>query len=99
METIDFWLNNFVFPRDTAMYPFRISKSAFDIAHREAVGFSGTKDMRLLHPIQMRQNEPDDNVLLGTDGKMLNLIMKKSNYESLHGNEEIWKGLLDMAIL
>ncbi len=100
METIDFWLNNFVFPTDTAQYPYRIMMSSFNIAHERAIGFSGTRDMRFLLPLPMCQKEPDSRELEATDGKMLAMMLSKSEYTPIKTkpDQPLWQTLLDMVV-
>ena len=52
-------------------------KTSFDLSHNKAVGFSVTKDMRLLDPLGLSQNKPQSMELLATDGKMIDLILKQ----------------------
>jgi hypothetical protein len=104
-EVVNFWLNFHVFTTDTAQYPKRISSSAFDLAEgSHTVGFSGTKDNHRLLPLQVKQFEPDIPSLIGTNGKMLDLILKKTvsfevlNLKNLTPKNKIGHLLLDFAI-
>ncbi|KAJ3312282.1 hypothetical protein HDU76_002913 [Blyttiomyces sp. JEL0837] len=76
-STIDFWLDTCVFPIDTQQYPFRLSASAWDLANTGCViGFSGTNETKLLLPLQVKQNDPDVDLIKGTNGYMIDCLMK-----------------------
>ena len=109
IKTINFWLNNCVFPVETAQFPYRLEATAWDVAHNSTnrvAGFSGTNDDRLIMPSSLKWVMPSlqwaDQVelsLLATDGKMLQLLAK-SNFESLQINDERmkWKIVLDAVL-
>jgi hypothetical protein len=96
--TVGFWLMSHVFCEEMIQFPFRIEATAWDLAqspHRMVMGFSGTKDNRLLFPTQLtflaptqgggRFNESLSQELLGTDGKMIHLIGTQATYHQLFG--------------
>ena len=86
MLTINFWLNNCVLPSETLQYPHSLVATSWHLAanaRREVAGFSGTKDSELLLPLAVRQTEPGDAVLRGTDGKMLQCILDNSAFLAL----------------
>ena len=101
MACINYFLNKCVFPFDTAQYPSRLCKSAWDIPSKgSTVGFSGTKDNHYCLPRSVYQNEPEDVSLNGTDGQMLYLVMTQTiGYETLSGNSILWQQLLFFAII
>lgn len=104
METINFFLNTIVFPRETQQYPQRFTRSAWHLAANEdaIVGFSGTNDNQLLLPLSVTQREPDDAELRATNGKMLNLILKASNgcevVTANDGKAPGWQLVLEYAL-
>ncbi|POM69331.1 Hypothetical protein PHPALM_14391 [Phytophthora palmivora] len=77
METINFFLNTCVFPTDTQLYPQRLSRTAWNLAAgNNSIGFSGTNDNHRLLPLSVKQHEPDEPSLLGTNGKMIDKIVR-----------------------
>jgi hypothetical protein len=103
MHTINFWLNECVFPTETMQYPHRLVATAWNLADNAkhmVAGFSGTKDLELLMPLQVRPVRPTDPVLLATDGKMLALLLKHASYatfERAH-EKELWESFLDYIV-
>ena len=86
-RTINFWLNNCVFPVEMQQYPQRISSNAWHLAHNKdncVVGFSGTNDNHRLLPLQVRQyfaaegDSSDLRDLFATNGKMLDVIVENT---------------------
>eukprot|EP01036_Dinobryon_divergens_P022332 gene22332-30577_t len=84
METINYWLAFVVFPKDTRQYPERMSVNGWHLcsnADVAPVGFSGTNDNKMLLPLQVKQIDiPERKDLLGTNGKMMTLIIKNTRY-------------------
>lgn len=81
METINFWLDKCVMPKETMQFPYKICANAFHLAENQehkVVGFSGTKDTELLLPVQLQQAEPDLDSIRATDGKMIDVILKQT---------------------
>ncbi|KAJ3323645.1 hypothetical protein HDU76_013577 [Blyttiomyces sp. JEL0837] len=103
METINFWLRNCVFPTDTKQFPGRISASPWDLAATVGTGFSGTNDNSLLYPQQVRQNDPKIDIVLGTNGYMLDRLlqhpMRCEVLSSTTESKDVWKALLDFCIV
>eukprot|EP01051_Picozoa_sp_SAG22_P001908 SAG22_NODE_79_length_21845_cov_17.798538_10_plen_1328_part_00 len=100
MEAINFWLSYCVFEVETMQYPQRLLATPWHLAdnsRKRVVGFSGTNDTRRLYPLQVEQRETDDPDLLGTNGKMLDIILRQP-YKSLESNEDAWKQLFDMSV-
>ena len=95
--TVDYFLNNIVFPDETQQFPYRLEATAWDLASNrtnEITGFSGTNDMRLLYPGRLSmvglssQNASETEVrarreLEGTDGKMIEMIIARASYVSV----------------
>lgn len=81
MATINFWLNTCVFPRETMQFCKRLTANAFDLAENinGVIGFSGTKDKRLLLPVQVRQAVPQSECIKATDGKMAELVLQNDS--------------------
>ncbi|KAG2919831.1 hypothetical protein PC129_g4071 [Phytophthora cactorum] len=104
METINFFLNTDVFPKDTQQYPQRLSRTAWGIAAGgNNIGFSGTNDNHRLLPLSVTQLEPVYPLLLGTNGDMLHKIMQESHgYEvvgpSLERSQVPWQSVLLYAL-
>ncbi|KAF1773425.1 Protein of unknown function DUF3645 [Phytophthora cactorum] len=104
METINFFLNTDVFPKDTQQYPQRLSRTAWNIAAGgNNIGFSGTSDNHRLLPLSVTQLEPVYPLLLGTNGDMLHKIMQESHgYEvvgpSLDSSPVPWQSVLLYAL-
>ena len=89
IATIGCWLER-VFQLECMQYPEKLSACAWDLVNNPQVqcrGFSGTNDKKLLLPLQVHshQVEKDDEprVLGGTNGKMLDLLLKCSIYVNL----------------
>ena len=102
MKMINFWLNYCVFPKETMQFPYQLQATAWDIAHNfrnQVAGFSGTNDEKLLMPSSLEWTQPNDDQLLGTDGKMLHLL-QKSDLEciSTKRGRTQWKVVLDAVI-
>ena len=80
MSLIDFWLNYCVFPLDTKQFPQRMTANSWHVAENlragAVVGFSGTNDNHRLLPLQVRQAKLDEPSLEGTNGRMLDLVLR-----------------------
>lgn len=89
-HTVGFFLQNHVFCDEMLQFPSRIEATAWNLAQsgsQQVMGFSGTKDNKLLFPTQLQFTHPK-NVgpgleLLGTDGKMIQLIQSQASYHQL----------------
>ncbi|KAI9339555.1 hypothetical protein DFJ73DRAFT_948089 [Zopfochytrium polystomum] len=78
-ETVNFWLQSCVFPRDTTQYKKRIAATAWDLASsKHCSGFSGTNDSYPLLPLQVEQNDPKIDLIIGTNGLMLDRILRET---------------------
>ena len=103
-ETINFWLNMFVFPRNLDHYPQRLVATPWHLAFNKddcCVGFSGTNDNHLVLPLQLQQYLPWETEhsiwrkLLSTNGKMLYVVITKtSSCEELGAHGRIYEMLL-----
>jgi hypothetical protein len=97
MCTVNFWLNNCVFPIETVQYPHKIVATPWDLANNpqgQCMGFSGTDDNRLLLPLQVHQHRVEDSQeLRATNGMMLACILENPEYIDLPGGtvEAPWK--------
>ena len=101
MRTINFWLTTCVLPRETKQFPKKIMANAWDLtaANARVVGFSGTKDTKLLLPAGVTQVVPDDATLAATDGKMLDVILgQPGTVHVLTTEKPQWTAVLDFAI-
>ena len=77
---INFWLNKFVFPKETRQFPFKIVASAWDLAKDQSEpvrGFSGTKDSCRLLPLGTKLSSLPQ--LESTDGDVLARVTAKEN--------------------
>ncbi|KAJ3130146.1 hypothetical protein HK100_008218 [Physocladia obscura] len=97
---VNFWLEFCVYPTDTKLYSERICASAWDLAAApKVVGFSGTNDDQYLLPGQVRQTDPDDLVLMGTNGLMLDKILSTViSYRVLNPNSQLFPELADICV-
>lgn len=78
--TINFWLNKFLFPKETRQFPFKLVSSAWDLAKDQSEpmrGFSGTKDSCRLLPLGTELGSLPQ--LEGTDGNVLAHVTAKEN--------------------
>uniref|UniRef100_M4C5Y2 ubiquitinyl hydrolase 1 n=1 Tax=Hyaloperonospora arabidopsidis (strain Emoy2) TaxID=559515 RepID=M4C5Y2_HYAAE len=94
MEAINFYLNTCVFPNDTQQYPQRLSRTAWNLAARDStIAFSGTNDNHRLLPLSVTQQEPNEPSLLGTNGKMIDKIIRVTHsYKVI--NPSLRRGLI-----
>lgn len=101
MAVIDFWLGTCVFSRETVHFPQRIVANAFHLAHNEqgkVVGFSGTKDNKILLPLQVKQQVPNLQTAVATDGKMLELILKNDEVICFGAAKSLSSSILEFAV-
>mmetsp|Transcript_15222 Transcript_15222/g.22444 ORF Transcript_15222/g.22444 Transcript_15222/m.22444 type:complete len:250 (-) Transcript_15222:19-768(-) len=86
-RTIDFWLNNCVFPGELDQYPQRLVANSWHMAHmgkNHCLGFSGTNDNHWILPLTIQQHLPWDTKdsiwrnLLATNGRMVDVMMRKT---------------------
>ena len=85
-KTINFWLNNCVFPTELQQYPYRLMATAWHLTNSNCgptIGFSGTNDNHRILPLQVKQyfsknTNPIWQQIQGTNGKMIDLILKKT---------------------
>ncbi|EEY58354.1 uncharacterized protein PITG_01010 [Phytophthora infestans T30-4] len=104
IDAINFYLNTCVFPRDTTQYPQRLSRTAWNLAAgANNIGFSGTNDNHRLLPLSVAQCEPHEPSLLGTNGKMIDKMLRVTQgYEvirpSPRRNSVPWESALLFAM-
>ncbi|KAG9960476.1 hypothetical protein KCU61_g6491, partial [Aureobasidium melanogenum] len=97
LETIDFYLNQVVFPREGKEFAKRLSASGWDIPSSSAssklltTGFSGTNDSRAILPHSIQQRDLDE--LLHTNAMVLDLILQKENQTYIHAASQKGKKL------
>jgi hypothetical protein len=97
LETIDFYLNQVVFPKEGKEFAKRLSASGWDIpspsssADLLTTGFSGTNDSRVTLPHSIQQQDLDE--LLHTNAMVLDLILRKENETYIRGAGETSKKL------
>ncbi|KAJ1423382.1 hypothetical protein B484DRAFT_398675, partial [Ochromonadaceae sp. CCMP2298] len=89
MAAVDFWLATCVVPRDA----YHLA----DNVQKRVVGFSGTKDNALLLPLPVQQMHPECAELMGTDGRMLDLVRRCRRVICLDGSHPS-KAVLELAV-
>lgn len=73
---ISYWLKHCVFSKDMAQFKNSITTSSWDHANvKSCIGFSGTKDNCRLLPSYVSLIHSDNLDILGTDGKMLEMLL------------------------
>ncbi|KAI5201355.1 hypothetical protein E4T39_05203 [Aureobasidium subglaciale] len=88
LETIAFYLNQVVFPKEGKEFANRISASGWDIPTTSqnpkllTTGFSGTNDNRTILPYSIKQR--DLVKLLHTNASVLNLVLDDANATYIH---------------
>lgn len=101
MAVINFWLGTCVFLRETMQFPQRLVANAFHLADNEqgkVVGFSGTKDNKLLLPLQVKQQVPNLQTVVATDGKMLELVLRNDEVICLDSAKTLSSRILEVAV-
>ncbi|TYZ60419.1 hypothetical protein PybrP1_004593 [[Pythium] brassicae (nom. inval.)] len=105
MAVVNFFANTCVFPSDTTQYPLRLTRSAWNVAGGDwNVGFSGTNDNHRLLPLSVRQCEPAAPALLGTNGRMIDRILRvcqgfaQVEADAGGGAGTPWQRLLQLAL-
>jgi hypothetical protein len=99
-STISFWINNFVVPVDMMQYPEKMSASSWNLPSQKSMGFSGTKDLEKLLPLQVCQNQPRSVEILSTDAIMLEKLLAAEFKQVKHSEQQraedlpIWKIIL-----
>ncbi|KAG9762013.1 hypothetical protein KCU73_g2114, partial [Aureobasidium melanogenum] len=92
LETIDFYLNQVVFPKEGKEFAKRLSASGWDIPSPPSLpellttGFSGTNDSRVILPHSIQQQDLGE--LLHTNAMVLDLILRKENQTYIHAAGE-----------
>jgi hypothetical protein len=104
MEVVGFWLNNFVFCKETYQFPSKRATSAWHLVSptSDVIGFSGTDDNRFLLPLSVQQITPEEETIRGTNGEMIELILKR--VQSIHileersDDEPLWQTVLGKCV-
>ncbi|THY36728.1 hypothetical protein D6D01_00185 [Aureobasidium pullulans] len=97
LETIDFYLNQVVFPKEGKEFAKRLSASGWDIPSPSSskklltTGFSGTNDSRVILPHSIQQQDLGE--LLHTNAMVLDLILRPENQTYIHAGGEKGKKL------
>ncbi|KAG1751783.1 hypothetical protein EDB19DRAFT_1893122 [Suillus lakei] len=79
---VDFFLAQFVFPKEAKEFPHKLSCSAWDLAERKSsglptTGFSGTNDFRYLLPTTIAQHALDHQ--RSTNARVLSHLLQQEN--------------------
>ena len=101
METINYWLSHCVLARETMQFPHRLVSNACNLTDNVAgqvVGFSGTQDNRLLLPPHVTQQTPREQEMLGTDGKMLKLMLSNEKVVVIDESKQLTDATLSLVI-
>ena len=90
VATVSAWLDWLVFPLESMQFPEKLTANAWNLVDNptnQARGFSGTDDKKLLLPLQVHSHRTDEpegaRILRGTNGKMLQFLLKYSHYEKM----------------
>lgn len=90
LETINFYLNQVVFPKEGKEFAKRLSASGWDIPSASpssglwTTGFSGTNDSRVVLPHSIQQRDLLE--LQHTNAMVLNLILRQENRQYIHAS-------------
>ncbi|KAG1773742.1 hypothetical protein EV702DRAFT_1129048, partial [Suillus placidus] len=86
---VDFFLAQFVLPKEAKEFPHKLSCSAWDLAEQKSsglptTGFSGTNDFRYLLPTTIAQHPLDHQ--RGTNARVLSHLLQQENdyYDDSH---------------
>ena len=100
-KMVDFFMSNFVFPREGKEFDEKLSTSGWDIVTKRGphitTGFSGTNDNRFLLPLSISQRDLPE--LQHTSGKVLDYVLRKDNLlyhcaRDTRGRQLITQGLI-----
>ena len=97
-ETINFFLNQLVFPSQTQQFPHKLVANAWHLTdHRSGLvnGFSGTNDNAKVLPAHVSQIAVHS--LAGTNGMMLRLMLANPVYLQLPDQEVVQDQLIQRA--
>ena len=98
MGVISFWMNNFVFPLETHVFPQRRVTSAWNLVDSEkSRGFSGTDDNRFSQPTLVKQIPQDVPELRATNGEMVDRILTSTRDVRLLDDSDciLWRVILE----
>ncbi len=97
-ETVNFWLRNYLLPKQTKQYPYKTQCSSWNLADKDfVIGFSGTKDNKRTLPVQLVQNVlPDQS---DTDGRMISTILKNPECHVLDRGVSTAAQVLDAILM
>ena len=86
-EVINYWLSYIALPRESQQYSHRMTANSWHLcsnSKKAPIGFSGTDDNKMLLPMQVEQTTiPGHPELIGTNGKMLALLLRNREYVSI----------------
>ncbi|XP_065674638.1 uncharacterized protein LOC136091250 [Hydra vulgaris] len=91
MNVVNFWLNQVVYPREAKQFPVKILTSAWDLCLNKkyeheyknyTTGFSGTNELQLLFPLNIKQN--DLSKISGTNAMVLSFLLRPENKTYYH---------------
>lgn len=84
-QVIDYWLCNYLFPKEAKEFESRLSMSSWDLCNQNEnlmVGFSGTTDSNILLPESIKFY-PMPN-LIGTSGKVISNIHSQNSAPNIY---------------
>jgi hypothetical protein len=79
-KVINYWLCEFLFPKEAKQFHAKLGNSAWDLCQIKKYpisGFSGTNDSRLLLPLTTHYHEIPD--LIGTNGMLIDYLLNEKN--------------------
>lgn len=90
MGIINFWLNHFVFPKESKQFPGKMTCTAWDLCGENksllTTGFSGTNDTQDLLPLTIKQRDLKELQMTNLNLEKLLLDPENNSYEALHSD-------------
>ncbi|OAG11713.1 uncharacterized protein CC84DRAFT_1133705 [Paraphaeosphaeria sporulosa] len=102
---LDFYLNNFVFPRHAKQFDTKLQASGWDLVlfdpssppNCRTTGFSGTNDSRHQLPMMIKQNDLPN--LAHTNAEVLSYLLEKRNRGYVHMMDELGRRWSEESLL
>ena len=102
IDVVCFWMNTRLFPSKTFQFPEKRASSAWNLATKSTVGFSGTDDNRFLIPLEVKQIPQASKELQATNGYMIDCIVQCSRAVRVLVEKDgvpLWKIVLEECFL
>eukprot|EP01088_Endostelium_zonatum_P016698 TRINITY_DN4620_c1_g1_i1.p1 TRINITY_DN4620_c1_g1~~TRINITY_DN4620_c1_g1_i1.p1 ORF type:complete len:3251 (+),score=438.35 TRINITY_DN4620_c1_g1_i1:210-9962(+) len=96
INVIDFWLNQFVFPKESKVFEGKLTASAWDLCPQQSsvnhkqplvTGFSGTNGSVALLPLSIQQNDLPKLSRTNEEVKKVLLLAQNNNYNHLESGD------------